>query len=308
MRTLLWHIRSIYSLGRYGWSFSLDQRFSVSRQVITPGEALDIGGKVVNKSPRIGTAYVILKISGSYDHDLIVFNSDNDVMKGELRLVDIPARLTRDFLITWRSPNDVAPGHYDLSIELWSPPKLFRKPHGFRFDSIPWQGAFLVADRNVASHLPHPLNVFISYAWQSSEHRKWVLQLADALKLNGISIVIDSVNLRPGEDIVLFMEKGIRDSDIVLLICSTAFTKKANSREAPSGVGYESILTSAVFFSERHKRRFIPIVRDNDLSLPEKTPFYLGSLKFIDMDRDDWRGQPFQELLDSLRFPHPPLL
>ena len=39
--------------------------------------------------------------------------------------------------------------------------------------------------------------VFISYAWESEEHREWVKALADRLLSDGIDAVLDQYDLHP---------------------------------------------------------------------------------------------------------------
>ena len=48
--------------------------------------------------------------------------------------------------------------------------------------------------------------VFISYAHDSQEHKKWVLDLATMLRNNGVDAIIDQWELRPGDDLSLINE------------------------------------------------------------------------------------------------------
>jgi hypothetical protein len=132
---------------------------------------------------------------------------------------------------------------------------------------------------------------------------KWVRQLADCLKLNGIPVLIDHVDLHVGEDAIQFMEESLQESSAIIPICSKSFVQKANDRAVGTGAGLEAILISRLFHAERDKRKFLPVLRDSDRTLTshERLPRLLGTLRYIDMDRPDWRQQPFQELLDALR-------
>jgi hypothetical protein len=136
------------------WYFVLEPHFVISRHVVLPGERLTISGAVRNVGRRLGTVYVIIKIASSYDHGKVVFDSDDDVYRNELRLVDIPGGSSRGFTYVWRSPADLTPGHYDISIEVWTPPKLFRERYAAMFDKIPWRGMLQVvgaAGRTITS-------------------------------------------------------------------------------------------------------------------------------------------------------------
>ena len=62
--------------------------------------------------------------------------------------------------------------------------------------------------------------VFISYSHDNSEHEEWVLKLAKDLRAVHIEAILDQWDLQLGQDIVIFMEQGIRESDRVILVCS----------------------------------------------------------------------------------------
>lgn len=48
--------------------------------------------------------------------------------------------------------------------------------------------------------------VFISYAWESEEHREWVKALADRLLADGIEAIVDQYDLGLGNRLSQFME------------------------------------------------------------------------------------------------------
>ena len=75
--------------------------------------------------------------------------------------------------------------------------------------------------------------IFISYAWVNESHKKWVQNLADELVKFNMNVIFDR-ELLPGQEITKFMEVGVKKADVVLLICSKVFTKKANNREMKS--------------------------------------------------------------------------
>ena len=62
--------------------------------------------------------------------------------------------------------------------------------------------------------------VFISYSHESPKHKQWVGKLASALVENGVEVTLDQWDLHLGEDITLFMERGLARADRVLLICT----------------------------------------------------------------------------------------
>ncbi len=113
-----------------------------------------------------------------------------------------------------------------------------------------------------------PPKVFASYSHDSNEHKEWVLKLSYKLRENGVDVVLDQWDLGAGDDITLFMENGVRDSDQVLVICTYAYVRKANAGEG--GVGYERLIVTAQFAQDLGTKKFIPIIRQS--SNEEQTP------------------------------------
>ena len=130
-----------------------------------------------------------------------------------------------------------------LKIEVWSPRKLYRERklfyYPFQFDNSGWHGFIEVI--NKLNYVTMQPKIFISYAWVSENHKTWVNNLADELIKHNMTVIIDR-NLLPGQEITKFMEMGIKDADVILLVCSKVFTQKANKREG--GAGYETMVLS----------------------------------------------------------------
>lgn len=117
---------------------------------------------------------------------------------------------------------------------------------------------------------PPPI-VFISYSWDSEDHKTWVLELATKLVNSGVDVRLDQWHTRLGDSFTHFMESAIETADRVLMILTPAYARKANEREG--GVGYEQqIISSEVFDGARGK--FVPLLRQGsfqpgrDLALP----------------------------------------
>src|SRR5690348_3258928 len=72
------------------------------------------------------------------------------------------------------------------------------------------------------------ISAFISYSWETAEHRNWIRSFASRLRLDGVDARIDQWQVHPGDDIPRFMEDGIRDCDYVLLICTPEYRSKAD--------------------------------------------------------------------------------
>lgn len=126
--------------------------------------------------------------------------------------------------------------------------------------------------------------VFISYSWDSSEHKAWVRRLGDDLRARGITVWLDQFDLRLGDDVTKFMEHGVSEADYVLLICTDMFGQKANDRRG--GVGYEqAIVTSEILDSSPTRGRFVCILRQGTPS--RALPAYMRSRLWLDC-RDDF--------------------
>lgn len=90
----------------------------------------------------------------------------------------------------------------------------------------------------------HPV-VFISYSWDSPEHKVWVAKLADDLTSKGIYVLFDDY-LDSGTTLPMFMEYGIERSDRVLIIGTPKYKEKCTGMS--SGVAFEdTIIRSSMF-------------------------------------------------------------
>jgi hypothetical protein len=120
--------------------------------------------------------------------------------------------------------------------------------------------------------------VFISYSHDSAEHKKWVSELASNLVKKGIDVILDQWDLGFGDDVPKFMEKGVSDSDRVLMVCTETYVKKAD--EGKGGVGYEAMIVTGELVKNLGTSKFIPIVKQKSVDgvLPKSvaTRFYVN--------------------------------
>ncbi|MBF0564937.1 MAG: TIR domain-containing protein [Nitrospirae bacterium] len=138
--------------------------------------------------------------------------------------------------------------------------------------------------------------VFLSYSHDTDAHKEWVIKLATDLRAKGVDARLDQWDLLPGQDIVTFMEKGISDSDRVLMICSESYVKKAN--EGSGGVGYERLIVTAEVTQNIDTMKFIPLVRNNPSNL--KLPRFLGNRLYVDFSNEEQYGKKLHELLRAI--------
>ena len=141
----------------------------------------------------------------------------------------------------------------------------------------------------------HP-KVFISYSHDSPEHRRWVSELGAKLRHSGVDAILDQWDLGPGDDVTQFMERGIIDSDRVLVVCTDQYVRKANAAEG--GVGYERMIVTAQLVQDLGTNKFIPVIRQ--ASRQEKTPTFLGTRVYIDFRNDSQFESEVEKLIHEL--------
>jgi len=123
-----------------------------------------------------------------------------------------------------------------------------------------------------------PPRVFISYTWESEDHKRWVRDLAKRLKAAGIDVRLDQWFVQPGESFTAFMEQEVAAADFVLVVCTPSYARKTNSHQG--GVGYEHQIVSGQLMFGTVRSKFIPILRSGsentgqDFAIP--SPLIIG--------------------------------
>lgn len=110
--------------------------------------------------------------------------------------------------------------------------------------------------------------VFISYSWDGDEHIKAVREFADRLRSEGIDAVIDQYEESPPDGWPRWMDKKIRDSRLVLSVCTEEYYKGVMGEAAPKtrlGVRWEGGLIYQHLYNEGTNQKFVPVLfRDAD--------------------------------------------
>lgn len=143
----------------------------------------------------------------------------------------------------------------------------------------------------------HP-KVFISYSWDSEEHKEWVLNLATKLCENGINVILDQweISNKGGSLIPNFMIKSVTEAQRVLCIMTPNYKKKTDQLEG--GVGFEYSILSSETANDLKTTKFIPILRNGDEQ--QSTPILLNQrIRYYMRDEDDFDSS-FQLLLRDL--------
>lgn len=137
--------------------------------------------------------------------------------------------------------------------------------------------------------------VFVSYSYDSEEHKTWVRTLAERLHETGIEVIFDQWDARPGDDLGVFMERSVVRAQRVLLVCSEGYLARIDS--ASGGVAYEKLVLSKEMIRNISTRKFIPLIRGNPSKL---TPAFLGERVCIDFNDEESFSARFNELVDEL--------
>lgn len=122
---------------------------------------------------------------------------------------------------------------------------------------------------------------FVSYSHDGPKHSSWVLKLASDLRAVGVDVILDRWDLVPGQDVSLFMQKGISEADRVIMVCSSSYVSK--SEEGVGGVGYERLIVTGEVVKSIDTIKFIPILRGNSSA---KLPSFLGPRLYVDFSDD----------------------
>ena len=102
--------------------------------------------------------------------------------------------------------------------------------------------------------------IFISYSWDSPEHKAWVKKFSDDLQArlgDSFEVLLDQ-NQRRGTSLSRFMKKGLKDAVKVLIIGTPKYKEKS---EASYCVAYETSVITTEMRSNIDTTKFYPILR-----------------------------------------------
>jgi SEFIR domain-containing protein len=149
-----------------------------------------------------------------------------------------------------------------------------------------------------------PTRVFISYSHDSQAHADEVFALANRLRADGIDCSVDQYEESPPEGWPQWMDRQIRESQFVLVVCSEFYFNKLHGKVKPDeghGVKWEGKLVYQHLYNEAANSKFIPVLLANGKPEHIPTPLqgathYRPSQK-SDFDRLYWRlrGVPLKQ-------------
>jgi diguanylate cyclase (GGDEF)-like protein len=111
----------------------------------------------------------------------------------------------------------------------------------------------------------NPPTCFISYAWDTPQHEKWVAALAKDLNKAGIETVLDRRdNAAIGSNIARFVSR-IETCDYIIVIGTPRYKEKYENRDSKSGyvVAAEvDLINTRLLGTENEKNTILPILRE----------------------------------------------
>lgn len=144
--------------------------------------------------------------------------------------------------------------------------------------------------------MPPAPKAFVSYSWDSDSHKGWVRDLASRLRTDGVDVTLDQWHAVPGDQLPVFMETAVRESDFVLIICTANYRRKSDARAG--GVGYEGDVMTGEVFTEQNQRKFLPILCSGDWDV--SSPSWLKGKYYIDLRGTPYAASAYQDLLRTL--------
>lgn len=154
---------------------------------------------------------------------------------------------------------------------------------------------------DTTSTRPTP-KAFISYSWDSDEHKQWVLEFATRLRADGVEVTLDQWHLHPGDQLTAFMERAIRNNDYILIVCTPHYADRSNRRAG--GMGYEGDIMTAAVFTQRNERKFIPVFRAG-ATWESAAPSWLSGKYRIDLRGEPYSEQAYTDLTNTLHGTRP---
>ena len=141
------------------------------------------------------------------------------------------------------------------------------------------------------------VRAFISYSWSSPTHEAWVIQLASRLREDGVDVILDKWDLKPGHDAYQFMETMVTDPSVtkVMMICDKTYVEKANSRTG--GVGTESQIISPELYGKGSQDKFAALMTDEDELGNDQTPIFYKGRIYFDFRSGDQFESSYEQLL-----------
>lgn len=137
--------------------------------------------------------------------------------------------------------------------------------------------------------------VFISYLQSEAKNEK-IDKLIQLLEESNIRVIIDERDLQIGDDLPLFMEKNLVESDFIIVILTSGYKKRADIRQG--GVGYETSIMAASLSKNEAVKKFLPVTFEPYRD--EIVPVFLASKLASDLS-DALETTTFKRAFEKLK-------
>jgi len=118
-----------------------------------------------------------------------------------------------------------------------------------------------------AQSIPSPDQVFIVYSRQKEKVRAIVREIAALLESENVSTIWDEKHLRPGDSLVAWSRKAMKDAVKVLVFISVDFAERKET--SGTGIAHEWQLIQEHLYREG-PGRFVPVLAEPGAVLPEE--------------------------------------
>ncbi len=150
--------------------------------------------------------------------------------------------------------------------------------------------------REVLGDIPSDrIVVFISYSWDSDQHKDWVAELADKLTESGYYVLLDQYN-ESGVSLELFMDLGIERADKVLVIGTPWY--KLKSLTASGGAPYEGAIIRNSLYQDIGTKKIVPCLREG--SFDKSFPGFIGGRTGFNFSSDTNFNAEYERLCNAL--------
>ena len=138
------------------------------------------------------------------------------------------------------------------------------------------------------------IKAFIAYKWDSGEHVAWVRHFAADLRARGIETMLDQWDVRYGESFTTFMQRRIREADVILFVISPGAVAAAEAVDGRGGaLQFEVQMMNARRMAEGV--RIIGVYRSGT-----RPPQYLADHRYVDFRSDGDYETSLRALADDL--------
>ncbi|KLA35046.1 toll/interleukin-1 receptor domain-containing protein [Bacillus cereus] len=142
-----------------------------------------------------------------------------------------------------------------------------------------------------------PEKVFVSYSWDSEEHKQWILELVRKLRSEGYDANFDrGITSTSTVNLNQMMVEHMRDDDYIIMVLTEKYTVKADG--FVGGVGFETLLSLPII--QQNLDKLIILTRQPAV-LQKVIPFHLQGINYIDFSNPAEFDTKFEELVYRLQ-------